>query len=120
MAIQEAGLNFLEKSLTNGRAIPGQSLTNSKDQPQNWESPPRHTDPREAMYAVFNSLIEPSCELSSIKIIFEIILFDSLFDNNNLHKILIFFFSFRVGIKIVIIFFYNSINSKNPIFYLYY
>ena len=59
MAIQEAGLNFLEKSLTNGRAIPGQSLTNSKDQPQNWESPPRHTDPREAMYAVFNSLIEP-------------------------------------------------------------
>ena len=59
MAIQEAGLNFLEKSLTNGRAIPGQSLTNSKDQPQNWERPPRHTDPREAMYAVFNSLIEP-------------------------------------------------------------
>lgn len=59
MAIQEAGLKFLEKSLTNGRAIPGQSLTNSKDQPQNWERPPRHTDPREAMYAVFNSLIEP-------------------------------------------------------------
>ena len=59
MAIQEAGLNFLEKSLTNGRAIPGQSLTNSKDQPQNRESPTRHTDPREAMYAVFNSLIEP-------------------------------------------------------------
>jgi len=60
MAIPQTGIDFLEKSMNVGRPIPGQSLTNSKDQPYNWERPPTITEPREAMYAVFNSLIEPN------------------------------------------------------------
>jgi len=60
MAIPQKGIDFLEKSMNVGRPIPGQSLTNSKDQPYNWERPPVVTEPREAMYMVFNSLIEPN------------------------------------------------------------
>ena len=58
-ATPQQGIDFLEKSMNVGRPIPGQSLTNSKDQPYNWERPPTITEPREAMYAVFNGLIEP-------------------------------------------------------------
>jgi len=58
--IPQKGIDFLEKSMNVGRPIPGQSLTNSKDQPYAWERPPVITEPKEAMYAVFNSLIEPA------------------------------------------------------------
>jgi hypothetical protein len=59
MAIPQQGVDFLERSIQAGRPVPGQSLTNSKDQPYNWERPPAITEPKEAMYAVFNNLIEP-------------------------------------------------------------
>jgi len=59
MAISEKGIEFLENSIDRGRPVPGQSLTNSKEQPYNWERPPDFTEPREAMYAIFNGLIEP-------------------------------------------------------------
>ena len=59
MAIPQQGVDFLERSIQVGRPVPGQSLTNSKDQPYNWERPPAITEPKEAMYAVFNNLIEP-------------------------------------------------------------
>jgi|3_EtaG_2_1085321.scaffolds.fasta_scaffold03469_1 hypothetical protein len=59
MAIPQQGIDFLEQSIQVGRPVPGQSLTNSKDQPYNWERPPVITEPKEAMYAVFNNLIEP-------------------------------------------------------------
>ena len=39
MAVSEKALNFIQGSLERGRPIPGQSLTNSPDQPYNWETP---------------------------------------------------------------------------------
>jgi len=59
MAISEKGTEFLENSMAVGRATPGQALTNSKEDPSKWERAPDFTEPREAMYAVFNGLIEP-------------------------------------------------------------
>ena len=37
MAISEKATKFISDSFEQGRAIPGQSLTNSPDQPYNWE-----------------------------------------------------------------------------------
>ena len=66
MAISEKGIEFLENSITRGRPVPGQSLTNSKEQPYNWERPPDFTEPREAMYAIFNGLIEPETAANTL------------------------------------------------------
>ena len=66
MAISEKGIEFLENSVTRGRPVPGQSLTNSKEQPYNWERPPDFTEPREAMYAIFNGLIEPETTANTL------------------------------------------------------
>ena len=65
-ATPQQGIDFLEKSMNVGRPIPGQSLTNSKEQPYDWEKPPAITDPREAMYSVFNSLIEPETAANTL------------------------------------------------------
>jgi hypothetical protein len=56
MAVSEKAINC---SLNTGRAIPGQSLTNSPDQPYNWEKPTEYTNPREAMLYVFETLTVP-------------------------------------------------------------
>jgi len=58
MAVSEKAINFLQGSLERGRPIPGQSLTNSPEQPYNWEQPPEFTNPREGMLEVFNTLIQ--------------------------------------------------------------
>jgi len=59
MELSEKAVGFLESSIDKGKATPGQSLTNSKEQPYDWEKPPAITEPKEALFTVFNSLIEP-------------------------------------------------------------
>ena len=59
MAVSEKAINFIQDGLARGKAIPGQSLTNSPDQPYNWERPSEYTNPREAMLYVFESLTVP-------------------------------------------------------------
>lgn len=59
MAVSEKAINFIQGSLNTGRAIPGQSLTNSPDQQYKWEQPTEYTNPREAMLYVFETLTVP-------------------------------------------------------------
>jgi len=66
MAISEKAIKFLGDSLDKGRPVPGQSLTNSPQQPYNWERPPEFTNPREAMYVVFDSLLEEEALLNTL------------------------------------------------------
>ena len=59
MTISEKATNFMGSSLARGRPIPGQSLTNSPQQPYNWEKPVEFTNPKETMMYVFGILTEP-------------------------------------------------------------
>jgi hypothetical protein len=59
MAVSDKAINFIQGSLERGRPIPGQSMTNSPDQPYRWEQPPEFTSPREAMLHVFEVLTVP-------------------------------------------------------------
>ena len=59
MATSEKAINFIQSNLETGQAIPGQSLTNSPDQPYNWERPAEYSNPREAMLYVFETLTVP-------------------------------------------------------------
>jgi len=59
MAISEKATKFISDSFERGRAIPGQSLTNSPDQPYNWEKPAEYTNPRETMLYIFEQLTVP-------------------------------------------------------------
>ena len=59
MATSEKAINFIQGGLERGKAIPGQSLTNSPDQPYNWEKPAEYSNPREAMLYVFETLTVP-------------------------------------------------------------
>ena len=59
MAVSEKAINFIQGGLERGKAIPGQSLTNSPDQPYNWEKPAEYSNPREAMLYVFETLTVP-------------------------------------------------------------
>ena len=56
--LSETATKFLGDNLTRGRAIPGQSLTNSPDEPYAWERPPEFTEVRKAMYEIFEILTE--------------------------------------------------------------
>ena len=59
MATSEKAINFIQGNLERGQAIPGQSLTNSPEEPYNWERPSEYTNPREAMMYVFETLTVP-------------------------------------------------------------
>ena len=59
MAITKETTDFMQQSLDVGRPIPGQSLTNSPEQPYNWEKPAEYTNPKEAMLYTFEILTEP-------------------------------------------------------------
>ena len=59
MALSQKASKFLEDSLSRGRPVPGQSLTNSPSQPYKWERPPEFTKSKEAMLEVFTTLTEP-------------------------------------------------------------
>ena len=52
----QEGLKFLS---TNGRPIPGESLTNSPDAPYPWEQPTQFTELEPAIDALFIELTEP-------------------------------------------------------------
>ncbi len=59
MAVSEKAINFIQGGLERGKAIPGQSLTNSPEQPYSWEKPAEYSNPREAMLYVFETLTVP-------------------------------------------------------------
>lgn len=52
-------LNDLVELKSKGSAIPGQSLTNSPEQPYAWEQPPVFANPRDALEDVVDSLLQP-------------------------------------------------------------
>ena len=57
--ISENATNFLGNMLTQGRPIPGQSLTNSPEQPYAWERPSELVNQREAVYEILAVITEP-------------------------------------------------------------
>ena len=59
MAISNKSVEFMSNSFEKGRNIPGQSLTNSPDEPYRWEQPPEFTNPRETMLYIFEQLTVP-------------------------------------------------------------
>jgi hypothetical protein len=59
MAISNNAIDFLQQSLDTGSPIPGQSLTNSPEEPYNWEKPAEFSNPKEAMLYTFGLLTEP-------------------------------------------------------------
>jgi len=59
MATSEKSINFMQESMERGRPIPGQSLTNAKEEPYGWEKTPEFTNPRETMLYVFETLTVP-------------------------------------------------------------
>ena len=58
MQISENATKFLERNMSAGRPIPGQSLTNSPDEPRSWEQPPEFSEPHKAMLQIFETLTE--------------------------------------------------------------
>ena len=59
MAVSEKAIEFLGNSLAKGKAIPGQSLTNSPDNKYKWEQPPEFTNVKEASMYVLETLTVP-------------------------------------------------------------
>ena len=59
MAVSEKAIEFLGNSLATGKAIPGQSLTNSPDNKYKWEQPPEFTNVKEASLYVLETLTVP-------------------------------------------------------------
>ena len=59
MTTSRNAIEFMEQSLDTGRPIPGQSLTNSPEEPYNWEKPAEFSNPKEAMLYTFELLTEP-------------------------------------------------------------
>ena len=62
----QEGLKFLS---TNGRPIPGESLTNSPDAPYPWEQPTHFTELEPAIDALFIELTEPEAYHSIINLV---------------------------------------------------
>ena len=58
MQTSEKAINFLQRNMDVGRAIPGQSLTADPDNPYPWESPPEFSIPQDAMVSIFETLTE--------------------------------------------------------------
>jgi hypothetical protein len=59
MAVSEKAIGFLGNSLAKGKAIPGQSLTNSPEDKYKWESPAEFTNSREASMYIFETVTVP-------------------------------------------------------------
>ena len=64
-ADKEKGLAFLA---TNGRPIPGQSLTSNPDEPRPFEKPTRHVELSSAIDALYLELSEPEAKESVLKL----------------------------------------------------
>tara|TARA_R100000234_G_scaffold54311_1_gene32537 strand:+ start:1741 stop:2352 length:612 start_codon:yes stop_codon:yes gene_type:complete len=65
--ISEEGLDLLVEGVNLGRPIPGQSLTNSKDEPYPWEKPAKYTNIKEALYEIFITLIDENVYPSVVR-----------------------------------------------------
>jgi len=65
--INEEGLNLALEGVNLGRPIPGQSLTNSPEEPYPWEKPPKYTNIKEALHEIFISLIDENVFPSIIR-----------------------------------------------------
>ena len=52
-------LDELVDLTSKGAPVPGQSLTNSSEQPYPWESPPEFANPREALDDILGSIMQP-------------------------------------------------------------
>ena len=63
---QEA-LDKLVALKSQGAAIPGQSLTNSPDQPYPWEQPAEFANPRDAIDAILTQLLQPEAAKEIVK-----------------------------------------------------
>ena len=59
MAVSEKAIEFLGNSLATGKAIPGQSLTNSQEQPYKWEQPTEFVNSKEASLYIFETITVP-------------------------------------------------------------
>tara|TARA_R110001606_G_scaffold392610_1_gene561709 strand:+ start:245 stop:838 length:594 start_codon:yes stop_codon:yes gene_type:complete len=59
MADSEKAINFMQESMSRGRPVPGQSLTNDPDEKYNWEKPSEYSNSREANLAIFEILTVP-------------------------------------------------------------
>lgn len=57
--ISDEGIDEVVSLSSKGRAIPGQSLTRSKEQPYPWETPPTFSKPQEALDNILSSMIKP-------------------------------------------------------------
>jgi len=57
--VTNEGIDEVVNLTSKGRAIPGQSLTNSKEQPYPWETPPTFTNPREALNNIVSTILNP-------------------------------------------------------------
>tara|TARA_Y100001938_G_scaffold149585_1_gene236916 strand:+ start:4116 stop:4832 length:717 start_codon:yes stop_codon:yes gene_type:complete len=55
----QEGLDKLVALKSQGAAIPGQSLTNSPDQPYPWEQPAEFANPRDAIDAILTQILQP-------------------------------------------------------------
>ena len=66
MTISNNSIDFLQQSLDTGRPIPGQSLTNSPEEPYNWEKPAEFSNPKEAMLYVFETLTVPETTANTL------------------------------------------------------
>ena len=52
-------VDFLSHQMNTGKSIPGQSLTNSPDNPNAWERPPEFTDLNKATDYMFETIFNP-------------------------------------------------------------
>ena len=66
MAISEKAQQFTQNNIDRGRAIPGQSLTNSPNEKYNWEKPSEISNSREAMMMVFETLTVPETTTNTL------------------------------------------------------
>jgi len=55
----QEGLDKLVNLSSQGAVIPGQSLTNSPENPYPWETPPEFANPREALDDIVGSIMQP-------------------------------------------------------------
>ena len=57
--INQEAVDFLTRQVEVGKAIPGQSLTHSPNEPYKWERPPEFTNLEEATHSLFNTIYSP-------------------------------------------------------------
>jgi len=57
--INDEGVDEVVSLSSKGKAIPGQSLTRSKEQPYPWETPPSFSKPQEALDNILSAMLKP-------------------------------------------------------------